>query len=1263
MKIKFLLLAFLLVVICPRSLRAQGPCQTLSFNDFEGSSDSTPVTPSLLTASAHGFPAGSWSVISTASQMQFSLTTGSHPLSVPTGVLCGDGKSYPGNVGSLGIKEIGNGASAQQMSRFVLSSASSTTFSASVWFCSDLPNTDLSNTDIFEIRSTTADYVNIQFQGNGVARRLVQETSGGSGVTSQVGYSTGTGCGPGGTGWILLMLQYNNVPGGHHFMAVFDRNGIQLGNTSSLNTSGTATNPDGIIIGRQSANLGQTLNSHNYWDSLQISTAGTFPLPRAINSVDCQAASVNTAIGLARANDTVVVPSCPSTTWSTAVNLPSGVNLQGATACPGTPPVTCTDNTIISTATPSAPSLLAGSGNTSNIISGFTFNITNSDGNNGAIFLTGNAFRFHHNHLSYPGSITAVVVKNTHTAQQLADHNLFDEGGADHAFDVYGDGSTNGYVSWNTALSLGTLTGLVVEDSTFNLASANINDDTVDCYAGGRYVVRHNQFNGLSVGNHGTDSNPSRSCFSIEEYQNIFTNNKSFQLRELTLRGGTAMVWGNTFNGSAAWSQVALQIFRAATQVLPIGNWQHCDGTNWTLTSLNGNINSTSGTVFWVPGSLDTQTTTPTSAFFDGNPNGNSGAGSACRDQPGRTHNQALAPVYEWLNNADHGIGPVFVQSGYLVGNHDYYAPVSPFTGATGIGNGLLSARPATCTPGVAYWVTDASPQRLDQCGPTANTWTSYYTPLVYPHPFQNAPAVTVFYVNNSGTPACADIPANGTLAAPWCTFVYGQTHIASGNTLFVHTGTYNETPQISGPAGTAQNPTIISAYPGDSPILNGPGINNGRVKILNTSFMTFTGFEVRNYNQGIFVETADHIAVTNNTVHDNGQEQIHVHFGSTFFTVSGNTIFNSGAFGSNGEGIYIGSGDSAPVDQTGNGTVSSNTIHDVVDEGIEIKIGTHDVTVDGNTLTRVNTSSNAFGGAGIEINNAVGSVQNWPSNPNHIVTNNTVSVVGNGTGGVSMNSGIRLGTGVTAYNNVVFGINSAGDGIYTNNFSGDSYPRNVYHNTVDLVSARAIVNSGGTVDIRNNIGPATTNNIATNNAFYVNQAGSDYHLVASSLPINAGVNLGGVAAIDKNGVTRTNPPDLGAYEFVGGAPGPPVASLSVSSMTFAAQNTNTTSATQTLTITNTGGANLVFSGPTDVTGDFAASTSNCLDTTPVAPLGTCSFSVTFTPCQPLLQNGIITISDNSGGFPSQQQVSLTGQGIGATSKQCSKGLNINVRP
>jgi len=126
-----------------------------------------------------------------------------------------------------------------------------------------------------------------------------------------------------------------------------------------------------------------------------------------------------------------------------------------------------------------------------------------------------------------------------------------------------------------------------------------------------------------------------------------------------------------------------------------------------------------------------------------------------------------------------------------------------------------------------------------------------------------------------------------------------------------------------------------------------------------------------------------------------------------------------------------------------------------------------------------------------------------------------------------------------------------------------------------------------------------------------------------------------------------TSPQDI-ALSGIGANPTPAVG-LAPTSLTFGSQLLNTTSAAQTVTLTNTG------TGPLTIvsiaaSGDFAetsAGTTAC----PIAPAtlpatagsNTCTISVTFTPTATGARTGTLTITDNASGSP--HTVPLTGTG------------------
>jgi hypothetical protein len=114
-----------------------------------------------------------------------------------------------------------------------------------------------------------------------------------------------------------------------------------------------------------------------------------------------------------------------------------------------------------------------------------------------------------------------------------------------------------------------------------------------------------------------------------------------------------------------------------------------------------------------------------------------------------------------------------------------------------------------------------------------------------------------------------------------------------------------------------------------------------------------------------------------------------------------------------------------------------------------------------------------------------------------------------------------------------------------------------------------------------------------------------------------------------------------------GGASGPPpapMASLSTTSLTFSQQNMGSTSASQNVTLSNTGNALLSISsialGGTNP-GDFAQ-TNTCASS--VAAGATCAISVTFAPQATGSRSALLSITDNAGGSP--HTVHLTGTAL-----------------
>ena len=148
----------------------------------------------------------------------------------------------------------------------------------------------------------------------------------------------------------------------------------------------------------------------------------------------------------------------------------------------------------------------------------------------------------------------------------------------------------------------------------------------------------------------------------------------------------------------------------------------------------------------------------------------------------------------------------------------------------------------------------------------------------------------------------------------------------------------------------------------------------------------------------------------------------------------------------------------------------------------------------------------------------------------------------------------------------------------------------------------------------------------------YVVDPGTTCPLGVTFTPTEAGTRTGTITIEDN----APGSPHLIALTGIG----LPRLFLSTDYLMFSNQTVGTTSAAQTVTLTNVGSA--VTALGIAASGDFAQ-TSNC--TTPMAAGTSCTISVTFTPTAAGSRNGTLTIADNAG---NPRPLRMYGVGIAA---------------
>jgi hypothetical protein len=577
-------------------------------------------------------------------------------------------------------------------------------------------------------------------------------------------------------------------------------------------------------------------------------------------------ASAISSAQTAGSGNTVTIPSCAGTVWTTALSFTQTGSLNiigaGSLSTTGGGDVTnIIDNVNHNVSGNPDYMLLIQSTATSQClrVAGITFKSNGSSvtSNNGVIqnFGTSTCTRWDHNHFSQLNQLQFEVGGDI---EGVADHNIFDP--SDLGVRTLGDG--NGDAQWNTATNFGTTHFFFFENNTFNQQSTTVPTPANDCLSGGKGVYRFNTFNnGAALQTHPTGhAGDDRGCRAQEVYDNNFTGSNptncpggsgnSCEFNAMFMSSGAMMMWGNAVP-SLYQNFISLHELRSSTitytQTAPPGGWGYCGNTQSGVTSAwDQNTSASTGYAC-----ID-QPGRGVGDLLSGNfPNKcNITLNPSCTTFTGQWPRQALEPIYEFADiwNPTSGFPGSFINNAdptRIVNNQDYYTYTqtwngsaftgTAFDGTVGTGSGTLASRPSTCTTGVGYWATDQGTwNTTNTAGPvtaqignqgvlytciSTNTWsTAPYTPYTYPHPLttsstQASPSTcspgTGTYVA-SQTPACTN-PNSGTTVQ--CYTTNGTTPATNG----LGTGCTTGTSLSSGGTVSISSTTTLSIIAGTS--------------------------------------------------------------------------------------------------------------------------------------------------------------------------------------------------------------------------------------------------------------------------------------------------------------------------------------------------------------------------------------------------------------------------------------------------------------
>ncbi len=310
--------------------------------------------------------------------------------------------------------------------------------------------------------------------------------------------------------------------------------------------------------------------------------AGRLPAAE-ITAASGSQADVQAAINAAVDGDLVLIPA-GTAIWTTQVTVdtPKAIVIQGA----GIDKTVIVDNVSKQGGKPASILLAIKLALGKKFrLTGMTFQGMAQDTevyNKGTVYLSGNAHDFRLDHLKFDKPGTSAV-RYSGALWGLVDHCYFDLSNFKQGNVIWHEtwgGHSYGDGSFADDLALGTERAIYIEDSTF-VGPGRAGAGVVDSFAGGRFVFRYNTVTNDNLGTHGTESSGRlRSVRSYEIYNNTFTAS-TLVFCAIYLRGGTGVIFNNTFQGAGGQTGYNTGIlaanYRSNRAYAP---WGQATGTN-----------------------------------------------------------------------------------------------------------------------------------------------------------------------------------------------------------------------------------------------------------------------------------------------------------------------------------------------------------------------------------------------------------------------------------------------------------------------------------------------------------------------------------------------------------------------------------------------------------------------------------------------------------------------------------------------------------